>query len=55
MKNKKKWMSLVLASAMAVTALAGCGSSADDKGSSDSGEAVFKIGGTGPLTGDRCV
>ena len=43
MKNKKKWMSLVLASAMAVTALAGCGSSADDKGSSDSGEAVFKI------------
>ena len=55
MKNKKKWMSLVLASAMAVTALAGCGSSADDKGSSDSGEAVFKIGGTGPLTGDYAI
>ena len=56
MKNKKRWLSLVLASAMAVTALAGCGSSSDDKSdSANSGAEVFKIGGIGPITGDNAI
>lgn len=52
MKNKKRWLSLVLASAMAVTAFAGCGKSDD---SAKGGAEVFKIGGIGPLTGDNAI
>ena len=54
MKNKKRWLSLVLAAAMAATALTGCGKSSDDKSDSagsDSKAEVFKIGGIGPITG----
>lgn len=54
MKNMKKLMSLVLAASMTMTAFAGCGSS-NKESSSESGEAVFKIGGTGPITGDNAI
>lgn len=47
MKNIKKWVSAALASAMVLT-MAGCGDSAD-------GGNTFKIGGTGPLTGDAAA
>ena len=58
MKNKKRWLSLVLAAAMAATALTGCGKSSDDKSDSagsDSKAEVFKIGGIGPITGDNAI
>ncbi len=45
----KKLISVALLVAMCVCFMAGCGSS--DKG----GEAVFKIGGTGPITGDAAI
>lgn len=47
MKNLKKFASLMLASAMVVSAFAGCGAKAETS-SSD----TFKIGGIGPTTGD---
>ncbi len=47
MKNIKKWVSAALASAMVLT-MAGCGDSAG-------GGNTFKIGGTGPLTGDAAA
>lgn len=45
MKKTKKFMCLALSAAFAVSALAGCG------GKAESGEAAFKIGGIGPVTG----
>lgn len=52
MRKMKKFLSVVVASAM-VLAMAGCGSGDSGKGSnSASGDGVFKIGGMGPLTGD---
>lgn len=56
MKKFTKVMSVVCASAMAMTVLAGCGSSSDSStaasGSAESEAAgVFKIGAIGPLTG----
>ncbi len=44
----KKIVSLLLVAALAVTGLVGCGSNNDSK---STGENVFKIGGSGPLTG----
>lgn len=44
----KKIISLLLVSVLAVTCLVGCGG---NKETEKSGEAVFKIGGSGPLTG----
>lgn len=57
MKKMKKFASLVLTAALAVTCFAGCGSNdnASKSGSSADSTAesgtVFKIGGIGPLTG----
>ena len=54
---KKKLLSLVMAAAM-VLGLAACGSSADttDTGSDDSASGTtFKIGTTGPLTGENAI
>lgn len=56
----KKALSLFLAAAMCAGMLAGCGGGADTNEASngDSGEstaAVFKIGGTGPLTGNAAI
>ena len=57
----KKVLSLLLAAAMCTSVLAGCGNSAGDTAdtSSDNGAestaAAFKIGGTGPLTGDAAI
>ncbi len=55
--KKKKILSLILVAAMAVTAFAGCGKkeSTKNEGGSSEGSAVFKIGGTGPLTGDAAI
>lgn len=44
----KKFMSFLLVAVLAVTCLTGCG---EKKEAGQSGEAVFKIGGSGPLTG----
>lgn len=49
---KKKLLSVVLASLMAATMLAGCGS-ASDKG--DSSANTFKIGSIGPFTGSNAA
>jgi len=51
MKNFKKMAGVALASAM-VLAMAGCGS--DGNSSANAGN-TFKIGGTGPLTGDAAA
>lgn len=56
----KKALSLFLAAAMCAGMLAGCGGGADtnEATNGDSGEstaAAFKIGGTGPLTGDAAI
>ena len=56
----KKALSLFLAAAMCAGMLAGCGGGADtnDASNGDSGESTavaFKIGGTGPLTGDAAI
>ncbi|MGN8890105.1 ABC transporter substrate-binding protein [Dysosmobacter sp. HCP28S3_G4] len=64
--NKKKLVSLVMACALAVSMLAGCGDSgssapAASGASSASGStaaasgAAFKLGGTGPLTGGAAI
>ena len=64
--NKKKLVSLVMACALAVSMLAGCGdrgssapaasgaSSASGSTAAASG-AAFKLGGTGPLTGGAAI
>ena len=57
----KKVLSLLLAAAMCTSVLVGCGNSAGDTAdtSSDNGAestaAAFKIGGTGPLTGNTAI
>lgn len=60
---KKKFLSLMLALAMALS-LAACGSDTSDTGSTDDAasdtgdtatEAAFKLGGTGPLTGGAAI
>lgn len=56
----KKALSLFLAAAMCAGMLAGCGGGADTNeatngDSSESTAAAFKIGGTGPLTGDAAI
>lgn len=61
----KKALSLFLAAAMCAGMLAGCGGGADTSDastsdsstsdSSDSSTAAFKIGGTGPLTGNAAI
>lgn len=56
----KKALSLFLAAAMCAGMLAGCGGGADttEETTGDSGEstaAAFKIGGTGPLTGNAAI
>ena len=68
---RKKCLSVFLAGVLAVTALAGCGggnggsettaaagdngtAAADNGGSADS-DAVFKIGGIGPITGNTAI
>lgn len=53
MRKMKKVMGLVLASAMVVVSLSACGGT--DKKSGTDGEAVLKIGGIGPLTGDNAI
>ena len=51
----KKIVSVLLATVLAIGCLTGCGEKAADSGNnqqaSNSGELVFKIGGSGPLTG----
>ena len=49
----KKFLALVMAAAM-VFSLCACGGS-DAPAASSSDEAVFKIGGTGPITGDAAI
>ena len=57
MKKMKKFASLVLTAALAVTCFAGCGSNDNSSKSGSSADStaesgtVFKIGGIGPLTG----
>lgn len=65
----KKFISVMLASAMAVSLLAGCGAGKENTNTDTSGEAAadaadseeagnggtFKIGGIGPITGDYAV
>lgn len=55
----KKALSLFLAAAMCAGMLTGCGGAdTNDANTSDSGDstaAAFKIGGTGPLTGDAAI
>lgn len=46
----KKFMALAVAALMLVTCLAGCGGSKDN-----ANNTAFKIGGTGPLTGDASI
>lgn len=50
----KKALSLFLAAALCTGALAGCGGGSDANSGSDSATA-FKIGGTGPLTGNTAI
>ena len=50
MKNFKRMAALIMAAALLVTCLAGCGDSATTSEGSAGGE-IF-IGATGPLTGD---
>ena len=51
MKKFKRVLSAALTSVMAVTLLAGCGEGAAASTSGSSGDATFKIGAIGPLTG----
>ena len=56
----KKFMALVLAAAMCMCLFAGCGSSnsgtaATEAPTEASGSNTFKIGGSGPLTGDAAI
>lgn len=53
----KKFLALMLAVIMVVACFASCGNNAGtkDDGSNNDGKAVFKIGGTGPLTGDAAI
>lgn len=54
----KKAISLMLVALMVVMALAGCGGQATNENPTEganSGAAVFKIGGIGPLTGDAAA
>lgn len=59
MKKMKKFASLVLTAALAVTCFAGCGSNDNSSKSGSSADStaesgtVFKIGGIGPLTRRR--
>jgi len=50
----KKFVSLVLAIAMVAVMLTGCGDATGNEAAA-SGEATFKIGSTGPLTGDAAL
>ncbi len=54
----KKTLSVLLAGTMLAGVLAGCGGGSDNSGNSDNGNndaAVFKIGGTAPLTGGAAI
>jgi len=57
----KKFMALVLAAAMCMCLFAGCGSSNSGTAATEapteaaSGSNTFKIGGSGPLTGDAAI
>ncbi|MDO4269377.1 MAG: ABC transporter substrate-binding protein [Eubacteriales bacterium] len=58
----KKTLSMLLAGAMLATALAGCGNSggettppADGGEAGGTSAAAFKLGGTGPLTGENAI
>ena len=57
----KKFLALMLAIVMAVACLASCGSNTTDTGDktddtgNTAGATVFKLGGTGPLTGDAAI
>ena len=58
MKNFKKAVSLLLASALMVTSFAACGDKASDssaEGEATASEDTFKIGGIGPITGAAAV
>jgi branched-chain amino acid transport system substrate-binding protein len=50
-KSIKKLMAMLLAAAMVISLAACGGGNSGSSGDSDSGEAVLKIGSTGPLTG----
>lgn len=52
MKNLKKVLAVVMAVALIATCFAACGEKDDNANTGNSGEAVIKIGGSGPLTGD---
>ncbi|MBO6015952.1 MAG: ABC transporter substrate-binding protein [Lachnospiraceae bacterium] len=57
---KKKLLSVVLATTMVASLLAGCGSKTSETGNADGEQsgstgAVFKIGGIGPTTGDAAI
>ena len=55
----KKFMALVLVAAMCMCLFAGCGSSNSGTAATEaptaSGSNTFKIGGSGPLTGDAAI
>lgn len=57
MKRNFKMTSIVMAAAMALTCLAGCGTAnqGSTQGSSEKGSAPIKIGGIGPITGAAAI
>ena len=52
---KKTFFARAMASALALGLLAGCASGGTGSGGDNSGAKAFKLGGTGPLTGDAAV
>ena len=55
MKKSVKKLSLFVAAAMLMTAVAGCGTAKKDDSSTDGASAAIKIGGIGPLTGGAAI
>ena len=58
--KKTRFLSLALTGTLCVSLLAGCGGSGDGGGAAQTPDAAntcsaFKLGGTGPLTGDAAI
>ena len=55
--NSKKFLAFAMAAAMtlSMTACGGSGSGAASSGTDSTAGTAFKLGGTGPLTGDASI